>query len=512
MKHYLYIINTFAIMALMCSCGKMDDIYQEFIEDSEEVLLSKLEGVEAYSGAGRVKFVIPAQTDPRVSKAQFHWDNDTNSKDIDLDITRANEFFFDDISEGSHIFYINAADDKGHKSLKTSITVSSFGEMFLSGASPSEVVSVARNSEGLCYFQISHSPSPYYQYMDIFYTDLSGEEKTIRIDRSSKSLFIDDLSGDSYSYQSVFLPSENSFESVTSKKVTSNDILAPQIKVDDDALLTFARGYTVQLPCLCTWETSCSVDDAAKSWLSATLTAKTLTVMALTRNSQASPRIGTITLTSDTASATVTVTQAGSSPKLGTAYGTEGIVFWQNPDKPNEYKILSAAQKLMFWSRRYSFTKAVSYSGYSLINGAEVRNIDLIRNMPDYGGDNEYAMEWVESIGEGFYMPSLNELKDELWPCFNGTVYEASTKSSYNNATADEKACRDKFEKAMADIGGGKVNMGTAGGTGLSMMSCTEKDEKTQVGFRMSNSLITTADKTEVVFYARGVKVVTIDD
>ena len=347
--------------------------------------------------------------------------------------------------------------------------------------------------------------------MELIYVDASGVEKTIQLDKSTRDLYVDDLSGESYSYRSVFLPSKDCFEKVTSEKITVSEIPAPQIQVGETALLTFARGYSVTMPCLCTWETSCSVDDASKVWLSATLTGKTLTVKALTRNASESPRVGTVTLHSDDKSVSVTVTQSGSSPKLGTAYGKEGIIFWQNPDNPNEYKILSAAQQQMFWSSDYSFTKAVSYTGYSIVNDVKVSNADLIRAMPDYGEGN-YAMEWIESIGEGFYMPSLNELKDELWPCFNGTVYEESTKGPYNSATSDEKACRDRFEKAMAAIGGKKVNMGTATGTGTSMMSCTEKDEKTQVGFRMSNSLITTADKTAVSFYARGVKVVTIND
>ena len=511
MKLIHNVIRLIAVATLLVSCGSMDEIYQEFLEGGNEVLLSKLEGFEAYSGVGRVKFVISPQQDPRVKGVHFSWDNGSQGKDVALDPEEENEIILDGISEGSHIFYLNAVDNNGHKSLNSSVTVTSWGDQFMSGATPSEVLSVARNSEGRCFFQISHSSSPFYQYMELIYTDTSGTEKVIQLDRTTKSLFIDDLSGNSYAYRSVFLPSEDCFEKMTSEKVSISEILAPQIHIEKTALLTFARGNVVQMPCSCTWETTCSVDDAASSWLSAVLSARILTVKALSRNSSASPRVGIVTLHSDDQSVAVTVTQAGSSPKLGTAYGSEGIIFWQNPDNPNEYKILSAAQKQMAWSTDYTFTKAVSYSGYTFINGIKVSNADLIRAMPDYG-EGHYAMEWVESIGEGFYMPSLNELKDELWPCFNGTVYEESTKGPYNSATADEKACRDKFEKAMAEIGGQKVNMGSATGTGTTMMSCTEQDQNTQVGFRMSNSLINSADKTTVTFYARGVKVVTIND
>lgn len=57
-------------------------------------------------------------------------------------------------------------------------------------------------------------------------------------------------------------------------------------------------------------------------------------------------------------------------------------------------------------------------------------------------------------------MPSVTELRDELWPCFNGTVYEASTKGPFTSATVDEKECRNRFESAVLAIGGMKVNQG----------------------------------------------------
>ena len=512
MKTIHLILCISASLLICASCGSMDDVYKDLIKDSQEVLLSKLDSVEAFSGSGRVKFFIPPQSDSRISGAHFSWDNDAQSKDVPLDITTENEIILDDISEGSHIIYVSATNDKGSKSLATSFTVSSYGEAFLSTLSKAEILSVARNSEGICYFQFHHSSSPSYKYLELTYTSTDGQKKTLQVDKSTRGLFIDDLSGDNYSYHSVYSLAGQAFEDIFSEEIEAHEILPPQITVDKSASLAFARGYTVEIPCLCSWETSCVVEEAAKSWLSASLEGKIITIKALARNGEPTPRTGTVILTSDNKSETITVTQEGTSPKLGTAYGTEGIVFWQNPEKPNEYKIISKTCVRMAWSTAYSMTRATSYTGKTIINGVEYNNCDLIRNMPDYGSGNTYALEWIEELGEGWYMPSVTELRDELWPCFNGTVYEASTKGPFTSATVDEKECRNRFESAVLAIGGMKVNQGSDTGTGTSIMSCTEKDSKTMLGFRVSNSLVWEADKTAVTFFARGVKVVTIDE
>ena len=64
----------------------------------------------------------------------------------------------------------------------------------------------------------------------------------------------------------------------------------------------------------------------------------------------------------------------------------------------------------------------------------------------------------------------------------------------------------------MAAIGGMKINMGTNTSSGSSIMTCTEADANTCLGFRMSNPAILTTDKKSVSFYARGVKRVIIND
>lgn len=497
---------------LLASCGRMDDVYQEFLGDGDEIFLAKLEGVEAFSGDRRVKFIIPPQTDPRVKGVHFNWDNGRKSLDCALKNDAPNEIIVEPVSDGSHIFYLQSTDDKGNKSISISLSVSAYGDLFLSSMMPATVTSAARNSTGRCFFQIHHSSVPYYQCLELTYTSASGEEKVVRVPRGTNGLYVEDFKGDSYSYRSVYLPEETSFENLYSETVTSDEILTPMIDAPDEAYLFFARGVTESVTCQYTWETSISVEPDASSWLTASLSGNGVTLKALSRNAGTQPRIGTVTLTSDNISKSIKVIQAPRPARLGTAYGDEGIIFWQNPERPEEYKVISAKGLRRAWSTVATATGATSYTGRTLINGVEYDNNELVKGMPDYRNGNDYAVAWVENLGEGWYMPSINELKDELWTVFNGTVFDESSKTNFNNATEDEKACRTEFEAAMAAIGGMKINMGTNTSSGSSIMTCTEADANTCLGFRMSNPAILTTDKKSVSFYARGVKRVIIND
>ncbi len=503
-------------LVLLTSCDRMDTVYQEFIGDTPVVYMSKLTGVEAFSGENRVKFTVPAQNDPRIKGILVYWDNKSHHQDVPVNITEDSEFIIEDVAEGSHIFELLAHDDKGNNSLVVTASASSYGDRFRESTSASEVISACRNSEGLCLFQIHHSTSPRYLYMELTYSSKDGGDKTLVVNKGTTSLFVEDLAGENYAFRTVYLPEETAFENICSATIQRSGLSSPEIRVGSSATLDFANGEIADIDCVCTWASTVTVDNSSASWLSASLRGKTLHLQTLARNGTAQSRTATVTIRSDEISKEVVVTQKAASPRIGTAYVNangvaEGIIFWENPDVPGECKILSARGAQLAWSTSNSVTGARSYTGATAILGVEYKNTDLIRNMEDYGNGNTYAMEWIEDLGEGWYMPSINEMKDEFWPAFNGTTFDFSTKDSYSKATADERACRDRFEAAMAAIGGQKVNMGSTTGTGTSIMTCTEKDASNQLAFRVSNSVILTYSKTAVFCYARGVKVVTVE-
>lgn len=513
-QNFIHHITTgiLALLPVLVSCGRMDDVYKEFLDDGDEIYLAKLKEVEVFSGEGRVMFVIPPQTDPRITGVHFSWDNDARTEDVAISIRETNEIILENVSDGSHIFYLQSTDGRGHKSVSVSLSASAYGESFLSALDQAEILSAARNSEGYGFFQIHHASIMYYQGMELSYADLSGKEKTILVPRGTNTLFVYDFGGDSFSYRSVYVPAENCFENLFSERITVTDIVEPKIDAPEEVSLPFARGYYSETPCICTWETSVFLEPAdAASWLEVSLSGNTLKVRTLARNGGTSARIANLILESDNIRKVVPIIQQALSPKIGTAYGNDGVIFWQDPDRPNEYKIISASGNRRPWSTFYTITRATSYSGRTVVNGVEYDNNQLIRQMPDYGVDNDYALSWVESLGEGWYMPSVNELKDEFWPVFNGTVFEESSKTNFNKATDDEKECRTRFETTMASIGGMAINMGTKTSAGSAIMTCTETDAATCVGFRVSNSAIITVDKQTPTFFARGIKRVVIE-
>ena len=44
------VIGILAFFPFLVSCGRMDDVYQEFLDDGDEIYLAKLKEVEVFSG------------------------------------------------------------------------------------------------------------------------------------------------------------------------------------------------------------------------------------------------------------------------------------------------------------------------------------------------------------------------------------------------------------------------------------------------------------------------------
>ena len=506
------IICLWTALILLGSCDGMDATYKEFKGETPVIYTEKVEGVVAYPGNCRIKLVWDEMIDSRIKGATVYWNNRTGHQDFNIDPHQRTEIIVEDMPEGSVIVEIVTWDDKGHRSVPQTISTTTYGDKFVSAiADKSTVVSAARGSSNEVFVRFYHNSSRYYQYMELEYLDQTGNKKTLQIKPGTESMFLQDCAGDELTYRSVFLPEADCIDLLRSEDVKILEIPAPAITVaDEEPTLYYARGCKGSTRVTSTWpDLAAAVADDAKEWLSATLSDNILSYSAIARNPSSTAREGRIVLSSGAFSKEVVIIQQGQNEKLGTAYGKEGIIFWQNPDNPKEYKIISAkGWSPMKWSTANSTTGATSYTG---VTGTK-KNIDLIRAMADYGKTNTYAMQTIEALGEGWYMPSLNEMKDEFWTTFNGTIFEASTSGSYNAATADEKACRDKFEAAMAAIGGQKINMTAPNTVGSSILTCTESNNSTCVSFRVGKPFITTVSKTAASHYARGVKVVVIED
>ncbi len=254
-----------------------------------------------------------------------------------------------------------------------------------------------------------------------------------------------------------------------------------------------------------------SVSAGDESWLKAEIDGTTLTISIIATNEGTTEKTGTVTVTSGALSEDVKVTLPGNpNLKYGTVYNNEGIIFWQNPENPKEYKVISAVAEKHQWSAAATDTGC---SGGTL-TAAEANA--AVKAMSDYATNN-YAVKYCEDMGPGWYLPVAAEL-DAVFAVYNGIPrldadgQPLATVQNVDLLTAPEIAARNAFEATLLSITGG-VKLEGKGGAGDSTWLCRETSGGAKAYYYRWGKvgIMSDGSKNGTARYARCVKVVTIE-
>ncbi len=254
-----------------------------------------------------------------------------------------------------------------------------------------------------------------------------------------------------------------------------------------------------------------SVSAGDESWLKAEIDGTTLTISIIATNEGTTEKTGTVTVTSGALSEDVKVTLPGNpNLKYGTVYNNEGIIFWQNPENPKEYKVISAVAEKHQWSAAATDTGC---SGGTL-TAAEANA--AVKAMSDYATNN-YAVKYCEDMGPGWYLPVAAEL-DAVFAVYNGIPrldadgQPLATVQNVDLLTAPEIAARNAFEATLLSIPGG-VKLEGKGGAGDSTWLCRETSGGAKAYYYRWGKvgIMSDGSKNGTARYARCVKVVTIE-
>ena len=251
---------------------------------------------------------------------------------------------------------------------------------------------------------------------------------------------------------------------------------------------------------------SIHVPSDAASWLSVELSGDKILCKALADNEADDSRMATVTITAGAESISLAVTQNGTSV-IGQVWGTEGVIFWENPDKPGEYKIVSAKAEKRPWGPAGATVGVNSSSIDGLTAAAKMRA------MPDYTTAS-YAQQFCDALGDDWYLPNRSE-GDALFLAYDGQTYFAkdgsgtATKDVPNNCTAAEKARRAAFDWALTSLPNG-VALNTQDGSqnGDSIWLCYETSSGNGYYYRYGSPGCSYGTKSSTNRFARCVKVV----
>ena len=217
---------------------------------------------------------------------------------------------------------------------------------------------------------------------------------------------------------------------------------------------------------------SVSVDEGSSEWCEASVSGTVITITALKENPDTLiERVATVSVIGNRITKTITVAQAVALPptRVGKPYGTEGIYYWRNPDDPYEYRIVSKQSALRNWG-----PPTVAGCPGTSKNCEEA--CKSIRSQADYG-TNYYALQYCDSLGTGWLMPSYAEIEN-LYEAYNGLRFDnkkgPASQTVPDSMTDVEKAARAKFDAVMTSIGGVLLNSQAGNKDGDSIWVCGE--------------------------------------
>ena len=218
-RTYLVIITICTL--LLFACSKMDDTYDDFIKDGEIVYIARVDSATSYPGNNRMDLSMLLTADPRISKVKVYWDaagqNDSTEKAVQrsagVDTVR---FSFNKLPEGTYTFYIYSYDNAGHRSVKTDVIGTVYGEKYIAQL-------VNRTIKSSTYDDIAKTATIKWFGAgadiigeEIIYTDVQGLERKQYYKHESLAdsvcILPDYLKGNSFQFRTLYKPAPNAID------------------------------------------------------------------------------------------------------------------------------------------------------------------------------------------------------------------------------------------------------------------------------------------------------------
>jgi hypothetical protein len=255
-----------------------------------------------------------------------------------------------------------------------------------------------------------------------------------------------------------------------------------------------------------------TINDPAIDWCSVSIMENVILITTLSENNTGEARTAVITIAAGTgsniATKKLTVTQLSPMPSIIGQVIQGGVVFWQDTEDPKKCKIVSAT-RLEGESWCPQAIETIATGANSEDDGlANTSTIKALSNFDQYA-----AVKYCTDMGEGWYLPSKNEVL-ALFEAYNGTKISDATLANPNEITPAEKTARTTFDAALTSIPNGvPLNTAADNAAGNSIWSSSESPTTpTNVWWvRFGKFAVDTGVKRSTARTVRAVKFITID-
>lgn len=210
-KLIVWILILMPLVALMVSCGDMNEIQREFADREEQIYLGKVDSIKSVPGFGRAKIVWYIGADPKIEQTVIYWNQGEDS--IVKDFIRIqsglqkDSIIVENLPEGSTLFEFKNINSKGESSLVTSAAVTAWGGSFAENLRARTLNSLEFDYEGSNYFlELSSTTNgDSVVYSQIVYMDNKGKAHDLKVDRETNDVVLTDFADDTeFLFRNVF--------------------------------------------------------------------------------------------------------------------------------------------------------------------------------------------------------------------------------------------------------------------------------------------------------------------
>lgn len=192
-KHGRRVWPILAILVSLGACKKLDDTYRDYIKDGEIIYVSKADSLRAFPGIHRAQLTWLATTDPKVTKAIISWNGgESTHEHLTTRIPGKvwEKVTLENLAEGSYTFEVVTYDERGNKSIKTSVQGHVFGEDYIASVQNRNIkkASIFTTDEEVL-IEWSRAPEGVIG-TEVEYTDTHGIVRTITVSANKNSTAI----------------------------------------------------------------------------------------------------------------------------------------------------------------------------------------------------------------------------------------------------------------------------------------------------------------------------------
>lgn len=124
-------------LVLLCTCGKMDATYKDFIKNGSVVYPGSPDSIQVLPGKNRIIFRL-YQSDLSANRVVVYWNNMSDS--AQFQIGKTEEYLvFPSMAEGIYSFDLYLYDKAGNRSVKSSIIGQVYGDNYEKGLLPTSL-------------------------------------------------------------------------------------------------------------------------------------------------------------------------------------------------------------------------------------------------------------------------------------------------------------------------------------------------------------------------------------